>query len=262
MGGSGRNAWGVGREMSRPRKPFGTNQPGRLQSTMMKVLAAEMSDPQRSRKGKRYAADGSVIDITIEEGTVIAEVQGSRATPYVATLEVSPGDGMPLRRDLHAHCTCPDDDNWNDRICKHIVALMYTFADELLIEPELLDVWRANDRTNVADADHPDREASAAETTGSPEDADDDRPHRRRHLRLVRDGVEAARREREQGLAESVPEPEPEPIDPLHAVVGVPQGRTIPFVPVLDPVDPPLPRRPELGALLRDAMRELRIDWD
>ena len=244
--------------MSRPRKPFGTNQPGRLQSTMMKVLAAEMSDPQRSRKGKRYAADGSVIDITIEEGTVIAEVQGSRATPYVATLEVSPGDGMPLRRDLHAHCTCPDDDNWNDRICKHVVALMYTFADELLIEPELLDVWRANDRTEVAEPDADSRDATDDEA----DDTGDDQPHRRRHLHLVRDGVEAARREREQELDGDPPEPEPELIDPLHAVVGVPEGHTIPFVPVLDPVDPPLPRRPELGALLRDAMRELRIDWD
>ena len=30
--------------MSRPRKPFGANHPGRLPATMMKVLAAEMSD--------------------------------------------------------------------------------------------------------------------------------------------------------------------------------------------------------------------------
>lgn len=256
--------------MSRPRKPFGSNQPGRLQSTMMKVLAAEMSDPQRSRKGKRYAADGSVIDITIEEGTVVAEVQGSRATPYVATLEVSPGDGMPLRRDLHAHCSCPDDDNWNDRICKHVVALMYVFADELLIEPELLDVWRANDRTDAADpsGDHDRTTADAEHADGDDDDLHDDdvddRPQRRRHLHLVRDGVEAARRERDQRDRDAPAEPEPEPelIDPLHAVVGVPRGHTIPFVPVLDPVDPPLPRRPELGALLRDAMRELRIDWD
>ena len=49
--------------MSRPRKPFGANHPGRLPATMMKVLAAEMSDPSRLRRGKQYAKDGSVLDI-------------------------------------------------------------------------------------------------------------------------------------------------------------------------------------------------------
>ena len=238
--------------MSRPRKPFGANQPGRLQSTMMKVLAAEMSDPQRSRKGKRYAADGSVTDITIETGIVTAEVQGSRATPYVATLEVSPGDGMPLRRDLHATCTCPDDDHWNDRICKHVVALMYVFADELLIEPELLDVWRDNDRAERTDDD---------DVGSEPADEPLDRTAPRRHLHLVRDGVEQARRERADGEEEPAVEPAP-PADPLMHVLGVPEGLTIPVVPVLDPADLPAPRRPELAAALRDALREVRIDWD
>ncbi len=238
--------------MSRPRKPFGANQPGRLQSTMMKVLAAEMSDPQRSRKGKRYAADGSVTDITIETGIVTAEVQGSRATPYVATLEVSPGDGMPLRRDLHATCTCPDDDHWNDRICKHVVALMYVFADELLIEPELLDVWRDNDRAEHDD--DPDAGSGTDDDRGEPAAP-------RRHLHLVRDGVEQARRERAGDVEESVDEPSL-PVDPLGHVLGVPEGHTIPVVPVLDPADLPAPRRPELAAALRDALREVRIDWD
>ena len=64
--------------MSRPRKPFGSSHPGRLPATMVKVLAAEMSDPQRLRRGKQYAHDGSVTDIIIEPGLVTAEVQGSR----------------------------------------------------------------------------------------------------------------------------------------------------------------------------------------
>ena len=38
--------------MTRPRRPFGANHPGRLPATMMKVLAAEMSDPSRLRRGK------------------------------------------------------------------------------------------------------------------------------------------------------------------------------------------------------------------
>ena len=128
--------------MSRPRKPFGATHPGRLPATMMKVLAAEMSDPQRLRRGKQYAHDGSVTDIIIEPGIVTCEVQGSRPLPYVAQIEVTAGDGMPLRRDITARCTCPDDDNWDNLACKHVVAAMFTMSDELLLEPELLDVWR------------------------------------------------------------------------------------------------------------------------
>ncbi len=128
--------------MSRPRKPFGANHPGRLPATMMKVLAAEMSDPSRLRRGKQYAKDGSVLDIIIEPGVVTCEIQGSRSTPYIASVEVRPGDGMPLRRDITTACTCPDDDNWDGYACKHVVAAMFTLSDELLLEPELLDLWR------------------------------------------------------------------------------------------------------------------------
>ena len=108
---------------------------------MVKVLAAEMSDPQRLRRGKQYAHDGSVTDIIVEPGLVTCEVQGSRPTPYIAQIEVSAGDGMPLRRDITAHCSCPDDDSWDGRACKHVVAAMFVLSDELLLEPELLDVW-------------------------------------------------------------------------------------------------------------------------
>ncbi|MEL6891939.1 MAG: SWIM zinc finger family protein [Actinomycetota bacterium] len=258
--------------MSRPRKPFGANQPGRLPATMVKVLAAEMSDPQRSRKGKRYAADGSVTDITIEAGVVTAEVQGSRATPYIATLEVGPGDGMPLRRDLHATCTCPDDEHWNDRICKHVVALMYVFADELLIEPELLDVWRDNDRSDHAGGGRDDRDADPAgrlDGTDDPDENEDDDAEEtdqesgrapRRHLQLVRDGIDRARHERETG--EPADEEPDAVLDPLVLVLGVPEGRTIPVVPVLEPADLALPRRPELATALREALHEVRVDWD
>ena len=67
--------------MSRPRKPFGAKQPGRLPSTMMKVLAAEMSDPQRLRRGKQYAHDGSVTDIVVEEGPEAVELGVSEQFP-------------------------------------------------------------------------------------------------------------------------------------------------------------------------------------
>ena len=172
--------------MSRPRKPFGANHPGRLPATMIKVLAAEMSDPSRLRRGKQYAKDGSVLDIVIDPGTVTCEIQGTRSTPYIAVVSVTPGDGMPLRRDVRFTCTCPDNDNWDDYACKHVVAALFTLSDELLLEPELLDLWRnratdSEDRDDLRDGDDEDTDdAPLSFRVGSGGTG--------RHLRLVRPG--------------------------------------------------------------------------
>ena len=61
--------------MSRPRRPFGPNVPGRLPATMIKVLAAELSDAARLARGTRYWADDAVIDIVGGHGAVTAEVE-------------------------------------------------------------------------------------------------------------------------------------------------------------------------------------------
>ena len=256
--------------MSRPRKPFGAQQPGRLPSTMMKVLAAEMSDPGRLRRAKAYAKDGSVLDIVVEPGVVTCEVQGSRSTPYVASLEVTRGDGMPLRRDVHGTCTCPDDDSWDGHACKHVLATMLTFADELLLEPELLDRWRGSERGAPAAGDPSDPEPLGADRAddgddeGVDEGAGDRQPgdelgRRRRHLRLVRDGIERGRAERRDRLASAAPEPV---VDPLAELLAIPEGEALPDIPVLERADDLAPRRRELAEALRDAHRHLRIDWD
>lgn len=217
--------------MSRPRKPYGAQHPGRLPATMMKVLAAEMSDPQRLRRGKQYARDGSVVDIVVEPGVVTCEVMGSRPTPYVAMLEVRPGDGMPLRRDLTTSCSCPDDDGWQDSVCKHVVAAMFTFSDELLLEPELLDVWRG-------------RGAASNRPAG-------------RHLRLVRD-LEAG----SDAGPDEAPESEPTAADPLADLLRAPQRTTLPDTPELGREDPDPPGRRDLATVLEDAVNHLRIEWD
>ena len=250
--------------MTRPRKPFGAQQPGRLPATMMKVLAAEMSDPQRLRRGKQYAKDGSVLDIVVDPGVVTCEVQGTRSTPYIAALEVTPGDGMPLRRDVHAVCNCPDDANWDDHACKHVIATMFAFADELLIEPELLDAWRGNERTEVDRDTAPDDDAQDADDEDTDDEDEDDGvddfPQRRRHLQLVRDGMEQGRAERrEQQHARREREPF---VDPIADVLTIPEGATLPPIPQLERADERLPRRPELATILRDAYRHLHIDWD
>lgn len=303
--------------MSRPRKPFGARQPGRLQATMMKVLAAEMSDPQRLRRGKQYATDGSVTDIIVQAGTVTCEIQGSRSTPYIASLDVTSGDGMPLRRDVTAHCTCPDDANSAAHACKHVLATMFVFSDELLIEPELLDVWRDNDHVLESSArigaTNEDGDQDGGQDAGLPPssrtprvvrsfdpDADDssemnslrrrgrgrgdhgsesgffdddpesvgDSPYdegdasigrRRRHLELVREGMEQGRAERREQQARRVREPH---VDPIAHVLAFPDGTELPDVGLIDESTAMVPKRPELASILRDAHRNLRLDWD
>ncbi len=234
--------------MTRPRKPFGANHPGRLPATMMKVLAAEMSDPSRLRRGKQYAKDGSVLDIVIDPGTVTCEIQGSRSTPYIAVVAVAPGNGMPLRRDVKYTCTCPDNDNWDNYACKHVVATLFTLSDEFLLEPELLDLWRGQP------SDDEDREDEFDEGTD-----DDDLPpvgvrsaRAGRHLRLVRPGESAPARV----------EPVLPPVDPLADLLRIPEGTDLPDVGEIDRIEPQLPRSRELAGVLRDALGHLRIEWD
>jgi hypothetical protein len=212
---------------------------------MMKVLAAEMSDPTRHRRGKQYASDGSVLDIIIDEGVVTCEIQGSRSMPYVATVEVTRGSGMPLRRDITCTCSCPDDDNWDGHACKHVVATLYTLSNEFLIEPALLDVWRrqgADDNAPSSDfADPPDF---------------DDTPTRgtRRHLSLVRD---------DEHDDEPPPAPPPHVVeDSLRPVLVLQPGTELPEIPVLERADLRPPKDRDLAAVLRDAMQHMRVDWD
>ena len=238
--------------MSRPRKPFGNTQPGRLPATMMKVLAAEMSDPARHRRGKQYANDGSVLDIIIEPGTVTCEIQGSRSMPYVATVQVTAGSGMPLRRDITCACSCPDDDNWDGHACKHVVATLYTLSNEFLIQPELLDTWRGNDGNEF--------DATGSQVDDEDPDTDDESDFtpssgRRRHLSLVRD----------DGSDRSPAAPDPDPvevIDSLAPVLALQPGTALPEVPVLKPADLRPPKDRELAAVLRDALQHVRVDWD
>jgi uncharacterized Zn finger protein len=187
---------------------------------MMKVLAAEMSDPQRLRRGKQYVKNGSVLDIIIEPGTVTCEVQGSRSTPYIATIEVTPGSGMPLRRDVTKRCNCPDDDNWDNYACKHVVAAMFTISD-----------------------------------LGDDNDSSDHEPSQR-HLTLVRSPPNNAADEVQDQVRRSHGE------DPLHELLKLPTGSQLPDVPRFEPFETIQPKSRELATILRDALANLRIEWD
>jgi hypothetical protein len=230
--------------VTRPRKPFGANHPGRLPATMMKVLAAEISDPSRLRRGKQYAKDGSVLDIVIDPGTVTCEIQGSRSTPYIAVVAVTPGNGMPLRRDVKYTCTCPDNDNWDDYACKHVVATMFTLSDEFLLEPELLDLWRGRASDYDADNDEDFDDDGLSFGVGSGKTG--------RHLRLVRAG---------EGAPSPRKSAEP-PRDPLADLLRIPEGASLPEISAIERIEPHLPRSRDVATVLRDALSQLRIDWD
>jgi hypothetical protein len=58
-------------------------------------------------------------------------------------------------------------------------------------------------------------------------------------------------------LSDPLPDPLPDPLTDFLAAPG-----ELPRVPHLERLDPDPPRRPELAAVLRDALGRLRIDWD
>jgi len=160
--------------MSRPRKAFG-QQPGRLAATMLRALSAELSDPGRYSRGKGYARDGAVIDIEIRPGEVAGQVLGSRRDAYKVVLSavaapLRGGDAgdltmaanvvalIPDRTELSVRCNCPDGDG--GMMCKHAIAVLLVFADEVSIEPDLLTRWRGGPTAERAEV--PRRDAAPA----------------------------------------------------------------------------------------------------
>jgi hypothetical protein len=146
--------------VSRPRRSLG-NQPGRLVATMLRALAAELSDPGRSARAKAYARDGAVIEIDIRPGVVSGLVLGSRRDPYEVFLSADPAPAeeiaaadpaklatltmlIPGRDELAVSCSCPDAGGAPGLLCKHAIAVLLVLADESGIEPELLIRWRTS----------------------------------------------------------------------------------------------------------------------
>jgi len=124
---------------------------------MLRVLAAELSDPGRYSRAKAYARDGAVIEIDVQPEAASGLVMGSRRDPYEVVLAVDPVPAheiegadpdsvalmtmlIPGRDELAVSCTCPDADG--GQLCKHALALLLVLADEVSLEPELLIRWR------------------------------------------------------------------------------------------------------------------------
>ena len=223
--------------MSRPRKPYGPNPPGRLHATMIKVLAAELSDQGRLARGKRYWTDDAVVDIVIGHGAVTAEVQGGRPQPYVVTLEAAGGSGVPSKRELWVQCTCPDDAGTGADACKHAVAAMFALSDEVAIDPELVDRWRASARPARVPPAHDDPDDNDGADEGDDDDAD---------LAPV---------------IELRPQPDPE-LDAIAHLLAAPAGASPPDFGEVAEIEHTGIRDPLLAGVLDDVLDHLAIRWE
>ncbi|GAA1026723.1 SWIM zinc finger family protein [Virgisporangium ochraceum] len=160
----------------------------------------------RLPRGRTYARNGSVTDLTVAPGVVTARVHGSRRTPYRVSLRIPvftdpqwtaathalarqlrhaaalldgrmPEDidetldavGLslfPAARELITTCSCPDEAN----PCKHVAAVHYTLAHTFDADPFLLPALRGRDRTALLAALRAARTGTT--TSGEPNDND------------------------------------------------------------------------------------------
>jgi uncharacterized Zn finger protein len=142
----------------------------------------------RMQRGRRYARAGQVLSFDVHAGILVAQVQGSRPTPYVVTVAAgSPtveqwasvdaalaarvgfvarllaGEVPPDLEDVFRDASvdlfpvswstvdarCSCPD-WENP-CKHIAAVLYLFADRLDDDPWLLLAWRGRSRDQLLD---------------------------------------------------------------------------------------------------------------
>jgi uncharacterized Zn finger protein len=140
----------------------------------------------RMGRGRRYARTGQLLSLDVSPGLLVAQVQGSRRTPYLVTIAMReptakqwnaiddtmrtrvgfvatllagevPADleavfsdaGTTLLPTTWSHVTarCSCPDPANP--CKHIAAALYVFADQLDADPWLLLAWRGRTRDQV-----------------------------------------------------------------------------------------------------------------
>lgn len=134
----------------------------------------------RLGRGKRYVRNGSVIDLKIQKGKILARVQGTRKTPYKIEIRISPlseercqdilercgrklenlealtggnfpddmkelfrgkGGLFPEPREISFNCSCPD---WA-LMCKHVAAALYGVGARLDENPLLFFELRGID---------------------------------------------------------------------------------------------------------------------
>ncbi len=165
------------------RRPFGTSWWGAAWVEALEQRA--QLDPNRLPRGRAYARTGAVGTLALEPGEVLADVQGSRRSPYKVRVRVRQFDEaewgrlldalaaeightaalldgelpsgvaddvrsvgldlLPGPGELQARCSCPD---WADP-CKHAAAVCYLVADALDADPFGVLLLRGRGREQV-----------------------------------------------------------------------------------------------------------------
>lgn len=142
----------------------------------------------RLERGRRYARNGSVLDLHMEKGKIIARVQGSRSTPYKVTIKVEklkkkqwqkvlkhlstkalyaakllsgdmPEDIADIFQEVGVHLLPRKDNELDTKCscpdfavpCKHIAAVHYLIAEELDKDPFLVFKLRGMEKDEVLD---------------------------------------------------------------------------------------------------------------
>lgn len=140
----------------------------------------------RMQRGRRYARSGQVLSLEVTPGLLVAQVQGSRPTPYLVSVRAAtPKDrawtkleealrakvGFVARLldgevppELEDACTAAGitllPSSWSqltascncpdwESPCKHLAAVLYVFADQLDGDPWLLFAWRGRTREQL-----------------------------------------------------------------------------------------------------------------
>lgn len=140
----------------------------------------------RLSRGQRYVRSGAVVDLTIQQGKILARVQGSRKIPYKVEIRISPlsqercedvmgrcesrvdslehllsgsfpeelkdlflgkGGLFPAPREIAFGCSCPD---WAV-MCKHVAAALYGVGARLDEDPTLFFTLRGIDPNRFVD---------------------------------------------------------------------------------------------------------------
>ena len=165
------------------RRPFGASWWGRAWVEALEQRA--QLDPNRLPRGRAYARTGAVGALTLAPGEVLADVQGSRRSPYKVRVRVRQFDEaewhrlldalaaeighaaalldgelpagvaddvrsvgldlLPGAGELQPRCSCPD---WADP-CKHAAAVCYLVADALDADPFGVLLLRGQGREEI-----------------------------------------------------------------------------------------------------------------
>ena len=115
-------------------------------------LAIEFGDPGRMARARKLHRAGSVGEIAVEAGELSTLVYGSQPDPYSVKILLADDHrgaaSLPDPEQLSSVCTCPD----GLTTCKHALATILTFAEEVEADARLLDAFLGRSAVAVVES--------------------------------------------------------------------------------------------------------------